>query len=267
MRHVTSVFFSMFVIAMGVTTARSAAVGQGAPTASAHWRGNGLFGKGAVYTDPASRYTVYAQRRDRPGAIEVHEQDTDIILFMDGAATFVTGGTVVGRRQLRAGEWTGDDVTNGVATLVSRGHAVIVPKGTAHWFRAVSSSVSYYAVKVREPEAPALDPAGARIWTREQAFGGGSLVFDGKPAHGYQLFAVRRDKPGIAEIHDKETDLVFVLDGDGTWVIGGAPAPGGTLTGGTPRALVADDGALVPPGVQHWFREARQLAYYAVKVF
>src|SRR5690606_29993683 len=125
---------------------------------------------------------------------------------------------VVGRRQLRPNEWTGTAVENGVTTEVSRGDVFIVPKGTVHWFKNVRGSVGYYAVKVNEPDAPAAEPPGARIWSRAHAFAGAPTLYDGKAAHRYQLFAMRRDKPSASEVHDKETDIVFVLDGAGTWM-------------------------------------------------
>jgi mannose-6-phosphate isomerase-like protein (cupin superfamily) len=268
MRYLTPIFASVFAAATVAAVMSLDATAQQSAAAGHHWPGKGLFGKGAVHTSTTPRYTVYAQRRDKPGAIEVHDEDTDIILFMDGSATFVTGGTVVGRRQLRPHEWTGTDVENAVTTKVSRGDVVIVPKGTVHWFKDVAGSVSYYAVKVHEPSAAPFEPAGARIWTRQQAFTAKSPFYDGKQAHRYQIFAVQRDKPGIPEVHEKDTDLVFVLDGAGTWMVGGSPAAGGgSLTGSTPWALASDDAALVPAGVHHWFRDARQLAYYAVKVY
>jgi mannose-6-phosphate isomerase-like protein (cupin superfamily) len=261
------VAFAALTAACSLAVSSYPSSAQEPSAAGAHWPGAGLFGRGAVHTNAAPKYTVYAQQRDKPGAIEIHEDDTDIIVIMSGAATFVTGGTPIERRQLRPREWTASSVDNGVAREVARGDVFIVPKGTVHWFKDVRGSVSYYAVKVHEPDAPAAEPAGARIWTRAQAFAGKPMIYDGAQTHRYQLFAVRRDKPGVAEVHDKETDIVFVLDGSGTWVVDGKPAAGGTLSGGTPRRLVADDGALVPPGVQHWFKETQQLAYYAIKVY
>ena len=72
------------------------------PADGAHWKGKDLFGEGVLYAQASQpQYTVYAQRRDRDGTIEVHEQDTDIIFIMDSAATFVTGGSLVGERTLR----------------------------------------------------------------------------------------------------------------------------------------------------------------------
>src|SRR5262245_27021193 len=93
-------------VAAVIGTAGSLAVAQETLTAGLHWPGKGLFGKGVLHTGTAPRFTVYAQQRDQAGNIEVHDQDTDIILFMDGSATFVTGGTLIGRRQLRPDEWT-----------------------------------------------------------------------------------------------------------------------------------------------------------------
>jgi hypothetical protein len=42
-----------------------------------------------------------------PGQVEVHTKETDIFSIVDGTATFVTGGTVVGQKELRANRLTG----------------------------------------------------------------------------------------------------------------------------------------------------------------
>lgn len=235
----------------------------------AKWSGQGIFGKGVLYTNPsAPRYTVYAQRRDKDGTIEVHQQDTDLIFFMDGSATFVTGGSVVGERTIRSNELSGSDVLNGVERQVSRGDVFIVPKGTVHWFKKVSASISYYVVKVHEPDAPFPDPRSALYWSRADAFAKGALLYDGKQTHKYQVYAVKRDGPGAPEVHAKETDIVFFLDGAGTWVVGGTPSANKTLVGGEPRAVAKDDAVIVPNGIQHWFRDVNgAIAYYAVKVY
>jgi len=38
---------------------------------------------------------------------------------------------------------------------------------------------------------------------------------------GYKVHASRREGPGVAEVHDWETDVVYVLDGSATLVLGG----------------------------------------------
>jgi glc operon protein GlcG len=240
------------------------------PADGAHWKGQDLFGKGVLYAQSSEpKYTVYAQRRDRDGAIEVHEQDTDIIFIMDGAATFVTGGSLVGERTLRLHELTGSGVSQGVERRVSRGDVFIVPKGTIHWFKTVTGSVSYYAVKIHEPDAAPVNPPVAMQWTRAEAFAQKGPFYDGGQAHRYQVFAVQRDGPVAPEIHEKDADIVFFLDGTATWTIGGTQQPGAkTTSGGTPRRVGPDDAVIVAPKVWHWFDMVPgQLAYYAMKVY
>src|ERR1041385_4521924 len=53
------------------------------------------FDKGAVLFDASDKYMVHASRREKPGLGEVHTKDADIIYVLDGAAEFVTGGTLV----------------------------------------------------------------------------------------------------------------------------------------------------------------------------
>src|SRR6266446_866842 len=40
--------------------------------------------------------TVSGSHRDKTGQVEVHDKETDVIPVIDGEATFVTGGTMVG---------------------------------------------------------------------------------------------------------------------------------------------------------------------------
>src|SRR5207247_10683837 len=54
------------------------------------------FAKGAVLLDGTGRnYMVHASRREKPGQVEIHTKDTDVIHVLSGSATFVTGGTPV----------------------------------------------------------------------------------------------------------------------------------------------------------------------------
>lgn len=109
----------------------------------------------------------------------------------------------------------------------------------------------------------------------EGAFAKGSVLFD----HGerYMVHASRREKPGQAEIHDHDADIVYVLEGTATIVTGGravdvqSAAPGewrGTsIAGGEERNLKKGDVIIVPAGVPHWFKEASApFLYYVVKV-
>jgi mannose-6-phosphate isomerase-like protein (cupin superfamily) len=93
-------------------------------------------------------YTVSGAHRNGPGQVEVHEKETDILYIMDGEATFVTGGTMVGGKLSKAGQWLGSDITGGQARHLVKGDVVTIPAGMPHWFKEVPKSVSYFVVKV-----------------------------------------------------------------------------------------------------------------------
>ena len=93
----------------------------------------------------------------------------------------------------------------------------------------------------------------------------------------YKVHASRREGPGLAEVHDDETDVIYVLGGTATIVTGGVvvepqrTAPhelrGKAIDGGQARELVAGDVMVVPQGTPHWFQKvAPPFTYYVVKV-
>ena len=118
-----------------------------------HFDGNRVadaFARGAVLFDsPAANYAVHASRRTEPGKVEVHQGETDVIHVLEGQATFVTGGKVVGGKETAPGEIRGENVDGGEMRRLAPGDVVIVPAGTPHWFKEVSGPLLYYVVKVR----------------------------------------------------------------------------------------------------------------------
>lgn len=95
-------------------------------------------------------YKIFAGRRVEPGAVEVHEHDTDIIYVTEGSATFVTGGTLVDSRTENPGEIRAKSTTGGTAHHLTKGDVIIIPKGIPHWFTEVSGRFLYFVVKVTE---------------------------------------------------------------------------------------------------------------------
>jgi len=97
-------------------------------------------------------YKVHASRRDAPGEAEVHTRDTDIIYVLEGTASFVTGGSVVGGKQIAKDEIRGARIDGGTTRDLAPGQVVVVPNGTPHWFEAVPGPFVYYVVKVTAQE-------------------------------------------------------------------------------------------------------------------
>ena len=93
---------------------------------------------------------------------------------------------------------------------------------------------------------------------------------------GYKIHASRRDGPGIAEVHNFETDVVYVLDGTALVVTGGTMVDpkvtepgqirGSMIQGGEARRIGKGDVVVIPAGVPHWFKEVPEpLTYFVVK--
>ncbi len=107
------------------------------------------FDKGSVLFDMGERYMVHASRREKPGMVEIHEDDADIVHVLDGAATLITGGKAIDLKVTGAGELRGASIEGGETRQLKKGDVIIIPAGVPHWFKEVSAPFLYYVVKVR----------------------------------------------------------------------------------------------------------------------
>src|SRR4051812_12303614 len=93
----------------------------------------------------------------------------------------------------------------------------------------------------------------------------------------YKIHASRREGPGMAEIHTRDTDIAYVIHGSATLVTGGTAVGvketaaeelrGTAIQGGETRQLQVGDVVVIPNGVPHWFKEVQApFLYYVVKV-
>jgi glc operon protein GlcG len=108
------------------------------------------------------------------------------------------------------------------------------------------------------------------------SFSKGAVLLDGSNRN-YMVNTSRRDKPGLAEIHTLDTDIIYVTEGTATFVTGGAATEpkeispnetrGSGIDGGETRQLSKGDVIIVPNGVPHWFKEVGgTFLYYTIKV-
>jgi uncharacterized protein YjlB len=67
---------------------------------------------------------------------------------VDGEATFVTGGKMVGGKVVSPGQWEGTDIQGGKVHHLTKGDVMVIPAGIPHWFKDVPHSVTYFVVKV-----------------------------------------------------------------------------------------------------------------------
>jgi glc operon protein GlcG len=113
--------------------------------------------------------------------------------------------------------------------------------------------------------------------TVSDAFSKGAVLEDGSNGENYMVHASRREKPGMSEVHELDTDIIYVLDGTATFVTGGKSVDpkmvaaneyrGTMIDGGDTRELKKGDVVIVPKGTPHWFKQIDgAFLYYVVKV-
>ena len=89
----------------------------------------------------------YAPADYRPD-VEIHENEADLFYVIDGGATQVFGGTVIGGKQTAPGQIRGSKIDGGQTYKISKGDVMWVPAGVPHWFPEIPEPLSYLLVKV-----------------------------------------------------------------------------------------------------------------------
>ena len=113
--------------------------------------------------------------------------------------------------------------------------------------------------------------------TVKAAFEKGAVLEDGSNGENYMVHASRREKAGMSEVHELDTDIIYVLDGTAVFVTGGKSVDakmtaqgefrGTMIDGGETRNLKKGDVVIVPKGTPHWFKQVDgAFLYYVVKV-
>ena len=140
--------FSLLVLASLMTVALlMASDGQPQVTFVGHDKVEAALAKGGSMVR-ASDLIVMASHRTAPGKVEVHEKETDIIHVIDGEATFVTGGKMIGGKVSAPGQWLGEEIQGGEEHHLVKDDVIVIPAGIPHWYKAVPNSISYMVVKV-----------------------------------------------------------------------------------------------------------------------
>jgi len=131
-------------------TAAATPIGGGVP-AAVHYIGHdkvaGVMAKGGpIVSDPG--LVVLANRREA-GQVEYHERTNHIFIMVEGEATFVTGGTMVGAKRTNPEQMVATSIEGGETHHLSKGDVITIPAKTPHWWKDVSTkTVAYYAVNI-----------------------------------------------------------------------------------------------------------------------
>ena len=141
------------------------------------------------------------------------------------------------------------------------------------------AGASVFASETKTAEAMPTSKSPVLFFDASQvsaSFSKGAVLLDGTDRN-YMVHTSRRDKPGQAEIHTLDTDIIYVIQGTATFVTGGTAIDskeiaadefrGSRIDGGNIRQLKKGDVIIVPNNTPHWFKEVSgELLYYTIKV-
>jgi mannose-6-phosphate isomerase-like protein (cupin superfamily) len=130
-----------------------------------HWPGAVLLER-AVYLRKLAKYgdgqasetlKEYPQHatmlsfRARDGVAELHENFADIFCVLEGRATLVTGGVVIGEQMVGPGEIRGERIEGGARQELRAGDVAHVPAGVPHQMLVAGDrTFTSFVVKIRE---------------------------------------------------------------------------------------------------------------------
>jgi mannose-6-phosphate isomerase-like protein (cupin superfamily) len=101
---------------------------------------------GAIVNDPG--LTILANRRGA-GDVEYHEHTSHIFIMVEGEATLVTGGTMIGAKRTSPEQMVGTGIDGGEVHHMVKGDVITIPAKTPHWWKELTSpNVAYYAVNI-----------------------------------------------------------------------------------------------------------------------
>jgi mannose-6-phosphate isomerase-like protein (cupin superfamily) len=120
---------------------------------AAYLRKMAAYGDGQA-SETLKEYPLHATMlsfRARDGVAELHENFADIFCVLDGRATLVTGGTVIGAHSVGPGETRGERVEGGTRQELRAGDVAHVPAGVPHQMLvAGDKTFTSFVVKIQE---------------------------------------------------------------------------------------------------------------------
>ena len=141
-----AVMFTMIVL----LAASASSTGEGVPAAVhyiPHDQAADVMAKGGPIVSDTG-LLVLANRRGA-GAVEYHEHTNHIFIMVDGEATFITGGTMVGAKRTSPEQMTATSIEGGETFHLSKGDVITIPAKTPHWWKEISTqTVGYYAINI-----------------------------------------------------------------------------------------------------------------------
>lgn len=100
-------------------------------------------------------YRAVLESRIAPTPPLSHTTDAEILVIVDGSATFIVGGNLVDPKPSANGaNIAGTAITGGQSMKIAKGDWVIVPENTPHWFQVIDGKMSMVSLHVPRGAKP-----------------------------------------------------------------------------------------------------------------
>jgi mannose-6-phosphate isomerase-like protein (cupin superfamily) len=97
------------------------------------------------------RHFTMLSFRSRDGVAELHENFADVFYVLEGRATLVTSGSLVGAETISPGEMRGVSIEGGARQELRAGDVAHVPAGVPHQMLAPGEkTLTCFVVKIQE---------------------------------------------------------------------------------------------------------------------
>jgi glc operon protein GlcG len=95
-----------------------------------------------------NQYRASIVHREKPAGALAHAGNTEMHYILEGTGTVVTGGTIV-----RGAAGAPATIQGGETKQVKKGDVIIVPENSPHWYKEVTSPITYLEVRWVAPAA------------------------------------------------------------------------------------------------------------------
>ena len=94
------------------------------------------------------QYRINIVHREKAAGALAHEGNTELHYIIEGTGIVVTGGTIV----RGTGGINSATIEGGETHAVKKGDVIIVPAGSAHWYKEVTTPITYLEVRFVAPK-------------------------------------------------------------------------------------------------------------------
>jgi mannose-6-phosphate isomerase-like protein (cupin superfamily) len=222
----------------------------------------------------APPYTLSLERRVGKAPAALHPAHAELLIVLEGSGTLTTGGTLADPGTPTATNIPGSGVTGGTVQPIGKGDFILVPENTPHVILPDGGVLQLAGMLIpHAPGAPAgrgapklithaadlpamIAKAKAAVPTSARFFGGDTLLSLGAIRVGLEY----RSPKGIASVHKKDGEFMYVITGAGNIPTGGtvtnpkdtgANIDGDDMTGSKDNPMKAGDFIFVPAGLPH----------------